>query len=142
MRVQHPAKVMVRAQELRAADYGITAVQRILAGEGHHVSYNTVRCWTEPEFRTRMLDQKNRAARAKRAAASSFQRLGQVGPEWLLARMRVLSGAGVSAAAIARVMAIDFPDLPNLTPRQVWDALNEGRLPLSWRRALKTRSAA
>lgn len=132
--VRHLASTKARVIELYDAGWRQADIERLLAGEGTPVpSRNTMWVWTHPEKARRQQQRDLAVTRRWRLARASFGWPGVRGPEWLLGRMSVLDDAGLSANAIAKVMHVDFPTLPELGDREIWDALRKDRLPHSWR---------
>lgn len=133
--VRHRASTKARALVHAEIGSGPREIQRLLAGEGVDPvpSVNTIWTWCNPKKASLQAQRDLAVARRWRLGHASFAWPGVRGPEWKLARMRVLDGAGVSAAAIARVMAVDFPKDNRLTEAQVRRALHTGRPPRSTR---------
>ncbi len=123
--VRHSVVVMRRARELRDAGWAIPRIREILAKE-HAVrpSNDTIARWLDPA----VAERRAQAAREKRAEVATFGWSGwHPSPSWKLGRMRALRAAGVSYAAIAKVMLVDFGD--ELTEEEVRYAVKRGRPP-------------
>lgn len=134
--VRHKVQTKVRANQLREAGWSLLQIQAILEREGVRPvpSQNTIWTWVTAKAHTRQNTQKRLADRARRIAVSEFRWPGVRSPEWKLARMRRLREAGMSCAAIATVMTIDFPDTP-VTQSQVDYAVRLGGTPRSFKAA-------
>lgn len=123
--VRHSVVVMRRARELREAGWAIPRIRDILEKE-HAVrpSKDTITRWLDPA----VAERRAQAAREKRAESATFGWSGwHPSPSWKLGRMRALRDAGVSYAAVAKVMSVDFGD--ELTEEEVRAALKLGRPP-------------
>jgi hypothetical protein len=118
-----------RAVELREAGWSLERICDLIEQErGHRPSKKTIWTWTYPaKAREQQLRSRARSRR-RRAAGATFRWPNPRGPEWKVGRMHVLRDGGLSCAAIASVMTIDFPDTP-LTEHQVRGAMTEGRMP-------------
>lgn len=135
--VRHKASAKARAIELRQAGWSLSEIRALLTREGVRPvpSPNTIWCWVNEKANARQNAHKRRADRARRLARSEFRWPGVRSTDWKLARMRRLKEAGMSCAAIAIVMSIDFPDTP-LSQWQVDGALREGTMPRSLKEAV------
>lgn len=128
--IRHKVQTKLRAIELREAGWSINEVRTQLAREGVDPppSANTIWCWTNVEMDARQRAHKRRSGRLTRLRSANFRWPGVRGPEWKVGRMQALRDGGLSCAAIASVMTIDFPDTP-LTEHQVRGALTGGHMP-------------
>lgn len=131
--VRHTARTRARAIQLHEGGWSLQAIRRVLAAEGVRVHTSTIWRWVggEKADQARVRD----AARKSRrnASTATFRWPGPPKtPAWLLGRMRVLRGAGVPCASIARVVSSDHG--LTLTEAQVRYALQAGHVP-----ALKAR---
>lgn len=134
-RVRHMARTKARVIELDAAGWGPKDIQRLLAAEDVDPipTENAIWLWTNPEKAAVQAKRNVELARRWRLERASFAWPGVRGPEWKVARMRVLAGAGLKPAAIAAVMAVDFPKDERLSEDSVRRALESGRPPRSVR---------
>ncbi|HEU4722006.1 MAG TPA: hypothetical protein VFS59_11640 [Gemmatimonadaceae bacterium] len=133
--VRHPVSMMVRAQELRDAGWATTRIGALLAREFGcpAPSVNTIWCWVQPGARDRQTAAQRAQQRRDRAAAASFSFPGRRSPQWKLGRLRALRGQGLSLAAIAGVMRLDFGD--ELSTAAIREAVEQDKLPRVWRTA-------
>lgn len=116
--------VQDRARELHEARWPLRTITEILAREfamDKPPRANTVNEWVNPKLLKQRRAEDRVRHRHHRQADFSYP--GRRSPEWKVGRMRALDAAGLSCAAIAKVMAVDFPDDPSLTDHQVRYAL-------------------
>lgn len=124
----HDSATRREAVRLRESGWTLSGIVQVLARRGIHVHESTILYWTsEAASERRRQHDRDRMARIN-AARASFRWPGRPKTEvWLLARMRVLERAGLSMAAIAKVVSIDHG--LELTEHQVRYALSIDRLP-------------
>lgn len=123
--VQHTSATRAEAIRLRDAGFTVRQVAEILARRGTKVTPSTIAYWSSPTAlaQRRRYDREQKAI--KNARRAEFRWPGRPRTEaWLLGRMRVLDQAGLSAAAVAKVMSVDH-DVA-LTEDQVRYALQTG----------------
>ena len=127
--VRHKASTKALAVKMRQGGWSLNEIRRYLAEHGvvPTPSVSTIQCWTDPAQERKQREHKRLRERKERAQASTFAWPGERSDEWKLARMRRLSGAGLSTTAIAKVMAIDFPGTV-LSEHQVWYMLKTGKV--------------
>ena len=115
---RHTVAAVTRARQLASAEcWSLREIAEILTSEGYTESpphAATIRIWTKPDVARRNAEQKQ----AFNQKASEQARLE---------RMQRYRNAGVSYAAIARVLNVDFG--AGLTEDQVRYALVTGRYP-------------
>jgi hypothetical protein len=130
----HDAATRREAIGLRESGWTLRAIVQVLARRGIHVHESTILYWTsETASERRRQHDRERMAQVN-AARASFRWPGRPKTEaWLLGRMRVLERAGLSMAAIAKVVSIDHG--LELSEHQVRYALSINRLPSMTRRA-------
>lgn len=129
-RVQHRASTKVRAVELAAMGMRPAEIIRQLAAEGVDPppAHATISRWTDDNYDAQRAERVNATMRERRLKRARMSWPGVRGPEWKLARMRILARGGLDDQAIAVVMNTDFPDDP-LTPEAVGTALSSGMPP-------------
>lgn len=133
--VRHTTAAVALATQLAAAGWRPSEIPAILSRELgiKPPARSTVHYWLNDGY----AEKRRRSGRARKrkhvaAHASGSMRSNHRTPEFRLTRMRALRTAGLSHAAIAKVMTLDFPDAP-LTRHQVAGALDDGRVPHTWR---------
>lgn len=109
-------------------------IAKILTGRGIPVSESTVRRWIDE--RASELDRGRGRARMRRQRVAERAGKGcwfrpDATVEYRMARLASLAATGVSVAAVAKVMTVDFGD--PLTEKEVRQVLATGRPPLKWR---------
>lgn len=135
-RVIYSVKVAARARTLHAAEWPVARIAKLLADEfglPKPPSSTAVYGWVDPKFNEKRKQRERERLRGKSYTFSVVQN-GHRSPEWKMARMRVLRGAGLSFNAVAKVMAVDFPGARTLTEDEVRHALLSDRAPkvLRW----------
>lgn len=113
---------------MREAGWTLRGIVQVFARRGIKVHESTVLYWTSEAAaeRKRRHDQQRKAQ--VNAARATYRWPGRARTEaWLLGRMRVLEGAGLSMAAIAKIVSIDHG--LELSEHQVRYALSINRLP-------------
>jgi hypothetical protein len=123
----HDAATRREAMHLREAGWTLRDIVAVFRRRGVSVHESTVLYWTSEEASERRRAHDRRRMAAVNAQRASFRWPGRPRTEaWLLGRMRVLEGAGLSAAAIAKVVSIDHGIV--VSAHQVRYALRSGRL--------------
>jgi hypothetical protein len=124
----HDSATRREAIRLRESGWTLRGIVQVLARRGIQVHESTVLYWTsEVASERRRQHDRERMAQVN-AARATFQWPGRPKTEaWLLGRMRVLERAGLSMAAIAKVVSIDHG--LGLSEHQVRYALEMNRLP-------------
>lgn len=138
---RYPVTMVVRARQLREAEWSYGAIARLLQREtGHEIASSTIRLWLDQAAGDRQRAWQRDFS--KRRASASTGRLGgheSATPEFRHARMVALDTLGVSAGGIARVMNFDFRTA--LTEQQVRYALQTGRYPKPRAKHRRSRSS-
>lgn len=118
--VRHTSKVRARVVELHEAGWPPKRIVELLQGEGVDPCPNTATVWrwTKPEKYEAQV-----AARRGRGPYT-FAWPGYCSQEWKLQRMRALRETGISYAAVAAVMSLDFPADPVMSEYVVRTKLN------------------
>lgn len=133
-RVQHRVSTKVRAMELAAAGMGPAEIIRQLVAEGVDPppAHATISRWTDDNYDAQRAERVNATMRERRLKRARMSWPGVRGPEWKLARMRILARGGLDDQAIAVVMNTDFP-ADQITPEAVGVALSSGMPPRAHR---------
>lgn len=107
---RHTVQTVTRARELHEAGWSVGRVVRLLKRElDIEVSEITVRRWVDPDFADQMRRWGRQHTRRQRHHTATFRFPGVRTSAWKHARMRALrDDAGLSAAAISRLMTFDF----------------------------------
>lgn len=131
MKPRYSSAAVARARQLRAVNWSISEIPRVLEREGHgHPSQFTVRLWVDPRRHAASQAAVRRAHAHRSAAKSDFTFPSNRTPEWRVGRIKALGGLGLSNEAIAKVMSFDFPDTP-VTRHQVAGVFRAGSVPRS-----------
>jgi hypothetical protein len=124
----HDSATRREAVRLRESGWTLRGIVAVLARRGIQVHESTILYWTsEAAAEQRRRHDQQRKAQVN-AARATYRWPGRPRTEaWLLGRMRVLERAGLSMAAIAKVVSADHG--LDLSEHQVRYALNINRLP-------------
>lgn len=103
---RYPVKVMLRARELREAEWTFRDIARIIEREyGFRPSPNTVSVWCSSEDEVAKIREASRQSCARRRAAGLRPRTDR-SPEWKLTRMGELRDQDLSFEAIGKVAGV------------------------------------
>jgi hypothetical protein len=132
----YPARLIMRARALRAAGWTLDRIADLIADEtGQRPYRSTIHRWVDPDADQRGRDASRRWQRRFRSekGATKGGRLGAAHHTDAYQDFRAcaLLAAGLPAAAVARVMAFDYPssDWTLVKVRQAHQRLRAGREP-------------